>query len=159
MDEAPIRVTVEEIRKLINIENYIGEPIETEDKILIPVTKATMGFGVGAQKNENEMSGTGAGISVEPVTMVVVTKGQSGAEGIRSINLSKGSEANKALNELGLIITDIVKDIIPSKSKKDEYINVDDVTEVEIKDGEIKEKVEDAIDDLEEEIDIKIDDE
>lgn len=159
IDDAPIKTTVEELRKLVNISNYIGEPIETEDKILIPVSKAAVGFGIGEHKKENEITGTGAGVSVEPTTMVVVTKGKTGAEGIRTINLTKGSEGNKALNELGLIITDIIKDLIPSQNSEDDYINVDDVTEVEIKDGEIREKDEDIVDDAEEKLNIEIDDE
>ena len=141
IENAPIKETVEELRKLIHISNYVGEPIESEDKILIPVTKAAVGFGIGEQKAEQAIAATGAGVSVEPVTMVVV---------------SKGNETNKTLNEVGLILTDILKDILPSKKKDDEYINVKDVTEVEIKDGEIKE---DAIDEVEEELDIEIDDE
>ena len=158
IDEAPIKATVEELRKLIHISNYIGEPIESEDKILIPVSKAAVGFGIGEQKAGQEITATGAGVSVEPVTMVVVSKGNSGADGIRTINLSKGNSTNKTLNELGLILTDILKDVIPSKNKDDEYINVDDVTEVEIQDGEIKEKAEDIVDEVEEELDIEIDD-
>ena len=159
IDEAPIKATVEELRKLIHISNYIGEPIESEDKILIPVSKAAVGFGIGEQKAGQEITATGAGVSVEPVTMVVVSKGNSGADGIRTINLSKGNSTNKTLNELGLILTDILKDVIPSKRKDDEYINVDDVTEVEIQDGEIKEKAEDIADEVEEELDIEVDDE
>ena len=158
IEEAPIKTTVEELRKLIHISNYIGEPIESEDKILIPVSKAAVGFGIGEQKAGQEIAATGAGVSVEPVTMVVVSKGNSGADGIRTINLSKGNSTNKTLNELGLILTDILKDVIPSKRKDDEYINVDDVTEVEIQDGEIKEKAEDIVDEVEEELDIEIDD-
>ena len=159
MENAPIKETVEELRKLIHISNYVGEPIESEDKILIPVTKAAVGFGIGEHKAEQSIAATGAGVSVEPVTMVVVSKGNKGVEGIRTINLTKGNETNKNLNEVGLILTDILKDILPSKKKDDEYINVKDVTEVEIKDGEIKEKVEDAIDEVEDELDIEIDDE
>ena len=159
IENAPIKETVEELRKLIHISNYVGEPIESEDKILIPVTKAAVGFGIGEHKSEQSIAATGAGVSVEPVTMVVVSKGNSGVEGIRTINLSKGNQTNKTLNEVGLILTDVLKDILPSKKKDDSYINVDDVTEVEIKDGEIKEKVEDIIDDVEEELDIEIDDE
>ena len=155
VEEAPIKTTVEELRKLIHISNYIGEPIESEDKILIPVSKAAVGFGIGEQKAGQEITATGAGVSVEPVTMVVVSKGNSGADGIRTINLSKGNSTNKTLNELGLILTDILKDVIPSKRKDDEYINVDDVTEVEIQDGEIKEKAEDIVDEVEEELDIE----
>ena len=158
IDEAPIKATVEELRKLIHISNYIGEPIESEDKILIPVSKAAVGFGIGEQKAGQEITATGAGVSVEPVTMVVVSKGNSEADGIRTINLSKGNSTNKTLNELGLILTDILKDVIPSKRKDDEYINVDDVTEVEIQDGEIKEKAEDIVDEVEEELNIEIDD-
>ena len=158
VEEAPIKTTVEELRKLIHISNYIGEPIESEDKILIPVSKAAVGFGIGEQKAGQEITATGAGVSVEPVTMVVVSKGNSEADGIRTINLSKGNSTNKTLNELGLILTDILKDVIPSKGKDDEYINVDDVTEVEIQDGEIKEKAEDIVDEVEEELDIEIDD-
>ena len=159
IEEAPIKTTVEELRKLIHISNYIGEPIESEDKILIPVSKAAVGFGIGEQKAGQEIAATGAGVSVEPVTMVVVSQGNSGADGIRTINLSKGNSTNKTLNELGLILTDILKDVIPSKGKDDEYINVDDVTEVEIQDGEINEKAEDIVDEVEEELDIEVDDE
>ena len=152
IDEAPIKTTVEELRKLIHISNYIGEPIESEDKILIPVTKAAVGFGIGKQKAEQEIAATGAGVSVEPVTMVVVSKGNSGADGIRTINLSKGNQTNKTLNELGLIVTDLLKDIIPSRNRDEGYINVDDITDVEIQDGDIKEKVEDIADEVEEAI-------
>ena len=42
-----IKITVEELRKLINTDNVIGNPIETEDKILIPVVRMGVGFGVG----------------------------------------------------------------------------------------------------------------
>ena len=44
-----IKTTVEELRKLINVDNVIGSPIETEDKILIPVMRMGVGFGAGIQ--------------------------------------------------------------------------------------------------------------
>ena len=31
IENAPIKETVEELRKLIHISNYVGEPIESED--------------------------------------------------------------------------------------------------------------------------------
>ena len=159
IDETPIKATVEELRKLIHISNYVGEPIESEDKILIPVTKAAVGFGIGEQKAGKEIAATGAGVSVEPVTMVVVPKGSNGVDGIRTINLAKGNSTNKTLNEVGLILTDVLKEVLPSKNKDEEYINVDDISEVEIQDGEIKEKAVDIVDEVEEELDIEIDDE
>ena len=105
-----IKTTVEELKKIINVDNVIGTPIETEDKILIPVMRMGIGFGLGENilgKENNDAVGAGAG--VEPISMVMIPKKGNDNEGIRVLDLSKGSEANKALSDLGLIITDLVK--------------------------------------------------
>ncbi len=110
-----IKTTVEELRKLINVDNVIGTPIETEDKILIPVIKMGVGFGAGESimgKEGSDIAGAGAG--VEPISMVMIPKKGNTAEGVRVLDLSKGTEANKALSDLGLIITDLVKNYMGS---------------------------------------------
>ena len=112
-----IKATVEELRKLINVNNVIGSPIETEDKILIPVIKMGVGFGAGEGilgKDGSDAAAAGAG--VEPISMVVVPKKGNNTEGVRVLDLSKGSEANKALSDLGLIITDLVKSYLGSQN-------------------------------------------
>ncbi|WP_407412710.1 GerW family sporulation protein [Methanobrevibacter sp.] len=115
-----IKTTVEELRKLINVDNVIGTPIETEDKILIPVMRMGLGFGAGENILGNEKSdATGAGAGVEPISMVLIPKKGNDAEGVRVLDLSKGSETNKALSDLGLIISDLIKDYIGSQ--KEEY--------------------------------------
>ena len=116
-----IKTTVEELQKLINVDNVIGEPIETEDKILIPVVK--MGFGFGGGQNILGKEGgdaAGAGAGVEPVSMVLIPKKGNDAEGVRVLDLSKGGEANKALSDLGLIVSDLVKKYMDSQ-KDDDY--------------------------------------
>lgn len=121
-----IRTTVEELRKLINIDNVIGTPIETEDKILIPVMRMGVGFGVGDNlfgKDGSDAAGAGAG--VEPVSMVLIPKKGNTAEGVRVLDLSKGGGTNKALNDLGLMISDIIKNYMDSESgeyDESEYI-------------------------------------
>ena len=105
-----IKTTVEELRKLINVDNVIGTPIETEDKVLIPVIKMGVGFGAGESLLGNEGTDVmGAGAGVEPISMVMIPKKGNDAEGVRVLDLSKGTETNKALSDLGLIITDLVK--------------------------------------------------
>ncbi|MBQ7929333.1 MAG: sporulation protein [Methanobrevibacter sp.] len=105
-----IRTTVEELRKLISVDNVIGTPIETEDKVLIPVMRMGVGFGVGENIMGKEGSdAAGAGAGVEPISMVMIPKKGNDAEGVRVLDLSKGTETNKALSDLGLIITDLVK--------------------------------------------------
>ncbi|MGN0176757.1 MAG: GerW family sporulation protein [Methanobrevibacter sp.] len=123
-----IKTTVEELRKLINIKNIVGEPIETEDKLLIPVMRMGVGFGVGenilgAEKGD----AAGAGAGVEPISMVIIPKKGNDAEGIRVLNLSKGSQANKALSDLGLLISDLIK----SYTKKDDDIDESEYIEPE----------------------------
>ena len=108
-----IKTTVEELRKLINVDNVIGSPIETEDKILIPVMRMGVGFGAGESLLGNEGNDVaGAAAGVEPISMVMIPKKGNDAEGVRVLDLSKGTETNKALSDLGLIITDLVKNYL-----------------------------------------------
>lgn len=125
-----IKTTVEELRKLISVDNVIGTPIETEDKILIPVMRMGVGFGAGESLFGKEGSdAAGAGAGVEPISMVMLPKKGNDAEGVRVLNLSKGSETNKALSDLGLVITDLVKSYMGSQ--KDEYYDESEYIEPE----------------------------
>ena len=122
-----IKKSVEELRKLINVENVIGTPIETEDKILIPVIKIGVGFGAGESLLGNEGNNlVGAGAGVEPISMVLIPKKGNTAEGVRVLDLSKGTETNKALSDLGLIVSDLIKNYLGSQNSDDydegEYI-------------------------------------
>jgi uncharacterized spore protein YtfJ len=134
-----IKTTVEELRKLISVDNVIGTPIETEDKILIPVMKMGVGFGAG----ENILGGegsdaAGAGAGVEPISMVMIPKKGNDAEGVRVLDLSKGSETNKAISDIGLIITDLVKSFLDSQKSNDEYYDESVFIEPQISTNEEK---------------------
>ena len=127
-----IKTTVEELRKPINVDNVIGTPIETEDKILIPVMKMGVGFGAG----ENILGGegsdaAGAGAGVEPISMVMIPKRGNDAEGVRVLDLSKGTETNKAISDIGLIVTDLVKNFLSTQQTGDEYYDESEYIEPE----------------------------
>ena len=110
-----------ELRKLTNVNNYIGEPIETDDKILIPVMRMGVGFAVGKNMIRSEDSDiVGAGAGVEPTSMVIIPKSGDTTEGMRVLNLTKGNEVNKALSDIGLVISDLVKEYI-KKEEDDDY--------------------------------------
>ncbi|KZX13247.1 sporulation protein YtfJ [Methanobrevibacter oralis] len=132
-----IKTTVEELHKLINVDNIIGTPIETEDKILIPVMRMGVAFGVGENvlgQSNNDVAGAGAG--VEPISMVMLPKRGNDAEGVRVLDLSKGTETNKALSDLGLIITDLVKNYL--SNQQGEYYNEEEYIEPEFTTNEEK---------------------
>ena len=102
----PIKTTVEEIRKILNIENVVGKTIETDELLMFPITKMGMGFGagMGEGKGAENMGGSGAGAGgaagIEPIVMVVVYKGVSGPEGVKVMHLN-------GLNQLSNVIGDI----------------------------------------------------
>ena len=73
-----------------------------------------MGFSFAAgsgYKKDDGKNGSGAVAGIEPTSMVVISKTTEGMEGIRVLDISKGTEKNKSISDLGLIITDIVKDL------------------------------------------------
>ena len=119
----PIKTTVEEIRKVLNIENVIGEVIETDDKTLIPVTRMGMGFGAGGGegKGMQDTGGSGAGAGgaagIEPIAMIVVFKDVKGPEGVKVLTLSSNPIA-QALGELGTAAMDMAKTGMHEMKKK-----------------------------------------
>ena len=134
-----IRTTVEELRKLISVDNVIGTPIETEDKLLIPVIRMGVGFGAGENFNQEGSGAAGAGAGVEPISMVLIPKKGNDAEGVRVLDLSKGNNTNKALSDIGLMIGDIVKKYLNSNDDEydeSEYIEPEYTTKVEIEDDD-----------------------
>jgi len=112
--ENPIKTTIEEIRKVLNIENVIGNPIETDKMLLIPVTKMGMGFGsgMGEGKGQNNMGGKGAGAGgaagIAPIAVVVVYKGVSGPEGVKVMSLKEPDHLSRAIREIGSAAVDIM---------------------------------------------------
>ena len=131
-----IKVTVEELRKLISVDNVIGKAIETEDKLLIPVMRMGVGFGVGENiLGEDKGGAAGAGAGVEPISMVVVPKKGSDSEGVRVLNLSKGNQTNNAISDLSLLISDLVKNHI---KKDDDEIDESEYIEPEFETTEVK---------------------
>jgi uncharacterized spore protein YtfJ len=108
--EDTIKTTIDELQKVLSAKNITGEPIEMEDKIVLPITKMGMGFGTGSSqsgknKNAEEASGgAGGGIGVFPVAVVVVFKGVSGPEGVKVIPLGNPSALSESLGEVASAI-------------------------------------------------------
>jgi uncharacterized spore protein YtfJ len=116
MDMDPIKTTVDEIRKILNIENVVGKVIETEDKMIIPVTRMGMAFGagMGEGKGPNNQGGGGAGAGggagIEPVAVVVVFKGQAGPEGVKVMSLKNPDPLTRAIGEVSSAIVDVMQE-------------------------------------------------
>lgn len=117
MDVEPIKTTVEELLKVLATENVIGEIIETEDKMLIPVTKLGMAFGAGSGEGKGPVnqaggkgSAAGGGAGIEPVAMIVVFKGVKGAEGVRIMHLTPQNPLGQVISEAVPAVIDLMKE-------------------------------------------------
>jgi len=103
--EDQIRTTAEELLKVLSIKNVIGEPMEIEDKILIPITRVGVGFGAGTGEGTGgkgeggKGGGGGGGAGVDPVAMVTIFKGVPGPEGVSVLHLAKPGPIAKLLGE------------------------------------------------------------
>ena len=119
----PIKTTVEEIRKVLNIENVVGKTIETDEMLMIPITRMGMGFGAGICEGTgaDNMGGNGAGAGgaagVEPVAAIVVFKGVNGPEGVKVMSLKEPDHLSRAISGIGAAAVDIMSQ--GSKMMKD----------------------------------------
>ncbi|MBE6493004.1 MAG: hypothetical protein E7Z84_00145 [Methanosphaera stadtmanae] len=87
--DSSIETTLNEIQKVMNTNSIIGNPIKTNEKIIIPVSKAALGFGVGNGKyeggNKTELGGVGGGGSIDPVAFLVIYTNIPGPDGVQVI--------------------------------------------------------------------------
>jgi len=89
MSEHPIQgmmhTTMEEIKKMVDINTIVGDPITAPDgTLIIPISKVSYGFASGGSefptKGEGKDlfgGGGGAGISIQPVAFITISNGKT----------------------------------------------------------------------------------
>ncbi len=126
-----IKATVDELIKALSARNIMGEPIEMEDKIIIPITKMGMGFGTGQGREDASKgsiaSGAGGGVGVFPVAVVIVFKGIPGIEGVKVIPLSGQSAITEPVTSLADNIIEKVARYWESREKKPSHTAAVDI--------------------------------
>ena len=74
--------TMEKIRSMVDVNTIVGQPIQTGDVTIIPVSKVSFGFASGgsdfASKNQKADAdnafggGSGAGVNINPIAFLIV---------------------------------------------------------------------------------------
>ena len=69
-----LKNTVDELDRLLNAKNVLGEPIEKGGATIIPMVSFGFGFGAGGSDNSKrgKAAGTGAGGGIRPVGAIIV---------------------------------------------------------------------------------------
>ncbi|MFI3227225.1 MAG: spore germination protein GerW family protein [Clostridia bacterium] len=117
--------TVEKIRQVIDTNTIIGDPIVTADgTTLIPITKMSIGIGSGGADLKSKDGsikdgfggGSGAGITISPIAIVVISKGETR---ILPINGPANTTADRVVEMVPDVVSKI-SDLFEKKTKKDD---------------------------------------
>jgi uncharacterized spore protein YtfJ len=60
---------LEKLRELAQTETVVGQPIQSGDVTLVPVSRVSLGFGMGGQEKQS-IGGGGGGATIEPVAFL-----------------------------------------------------------------------------------------
>lgn len=129
MREHPIEglmlTTMDSIKKMIDVNTIIGDPIEANNIVIIPISKVCFGFAAGGSEfkeetieeytkkdkdNENIKynlpfgGGSGAGVSINPIAFIIVQD-----ESVKLLPVNHASAIDKLLDYLPDLINKIGK--------------------------------------------------
>ena len=126
-----IRQALAEVRSMADSQTIIGDPIVVGETTLIPVSKVSIGVGLGGgtygkEANNNNAGAGGTGLTVSPVAFIVI--GKNGTPTILNVGSDIASpkiagtvnEIDKALDDVPEIISK-VKGLF-KKDKKQETV-------------------------------------
>ena len=77
--EELVKTVLSELKAITKTETVVGNPITVGDTTIVPVSRVSVGFGVGGGRKDSKDGrgeATGGGISVEPVAFIVLKKGK-----------------------------------------------------------------------------------
>jgi len=107
-----VKVLMEQIKETVRSETVIGEPVQAEESVIIPVSRVTFGFGIGGaggtkgDLDKGDATGTGVGATIEPVAFVVVSKGKA-----QILPLKSREATLTRLIDLVPALFDVIKDV------------------------------------------------
>jgi uncharacterized spore protein YtfJ len=80
-----LKGTVEELDRLLNARNVLGDPIERDGATIIPIVSFGFGFGAGGKSGvkDGESAGTGGGGGIKPLGAIIIDGEGARVEGIK----------------------------------------------------------------------------
>jgi uncharacterized spore protein YtfJ len=103
--ERLLKGTVEELDRLLNAKNVLGDPIEKEKATVIPIVSYGFGFGAGGGANgkTGDGAGTGAGGGIKPLGAIIIDASGARVESVQGAMTTfaevLGQTASKALDK------------------------------------------------------------
>lgn len=88
--ERLLKGTVEELDRLLNAKNVLGDPIEKDGSTIIPLVSYGFGFGAGGgtDQKRGQGGGSGGGGGIKPIGAIVFDKDGARVEGVHGATSS-----------------------------------------------------------------------
>jgi uncharacterized spore protein YtfJ len=118
-----LKITTDELDRLINANTLMGDPIDAGDKTIIPIAGFGFGFGSGegqAGEGSGQGAGAGAGGGVNPVAIIIIHKDVKGPEGVQVLSLKKSSAISEVISTIGEAVLPQVVGAISRRFEKTE---------------------------------------
>jgi len=101
--EEMLKMTTDELEKLLSPAHIMGAPLDLGDKSVIPIAEFGFGFGAGSGQGGEKGgggAGTGGGGGISPVALIVIHKDIPGIEGIQVMSLRKESTIVRVISTI-----------------------------------------------------------
>ena len=111
--EALVKTVLSELKQITQTETVVGEPIKAGGVTVIPVSKVSVGFGIGGGKvgeKSGEGEGTGGGVMIEPVAFIVIRENK--------VELLSMKKENVGLGQVIDLIPEVIQKIKDFQDKK-----------------------------------------
>ena len=101
--ERLLKGTVEELDRLLNAKNVLGDPIEKGAATVVPIVSYGFGFGAGGggDSKSGEGAGTGAGGGIKPLGAIIIDEQGARVESVQGAMTTfaevLGNTAGKAI--------------------------------------------------------------
>ena len=100
------------LKEISQAETVIGKAIETDGATIIPVSRVSVGFGLGGNQGKSELTGSGGGASVDPIAFLVIQDG--------NVKLLPIAKADSTLNKVIDLVPELVDSFKKSKQEQSE---------------------------------------
>jgi len=105
-----LKGTVEELDRLLNAKNVLGDPIERDGATVIPIVSYGFGFGAGGSSGgkSGPSAGTGGGGGIKPLGAIIFDRDGARVEAVKG-----------AITSLAEIASDTAAAVMAKRDKDD----------------------------------------
>ncbi len=101
--ERLLKGTVEELERMLNAKNVLGDPIERDGATIIPIVSFGFAFGAGGgtgRKSDGKGGGTGGGGGIKPLGAIIIDDKGARVEAIKGAMTNMASVLGEAASRV-----------------------------------------------------------